>query len=82
MIEEHSLMLLNQDMEQSIYALEQLVGRDGQAQGLGQGVEVIQVDSDSDNDISVCSNHVDAGEHSVSSTAHHPRDCLEVTIQA
>ncbi|CAK9323131.1 unnamed protein product [Citrullus colocynthis] len=71
-IEEHSLVLMNQNMEQSIYALEQLIGPNGQAQGLGQGIEVIQVDSDNDGkDMSVCSNQVDADERSLSSTDHH-----------
>lgn len=65
-------MMLNHNMEQSIYALEQQVGQDGQAQGLEQGIEVIVVDSD---DMSVCSNQAGADECSLSSTDHHPRDC-------
>ncbi|CAK9318417.1 unnamed protein product [Citrullus colocynthis] len=57
------------------------VRQDVQAQGLEQGIEVIQVDSDSDDDdMSVCSNQVGVDERSMPSTDHHPRDCPNAAI--
>lgn len=55
--------------------------QDVQAHALEQGIEVIQVNSDSDDDdMSVCSNQVSVDERSLPSTDHHPRDCPNVAI--